>query len=603
MPANVAGSPDGADTLRPVSSSPLVRIVFGLLVLATLGAFVVTQDLKSGPPLVQRVYYPAWISPNDDGRNERVTLRFDLPAPERATVAVVDEAGDEIRRLADDRALPRGTHRFRWDGRTDAGRVAADGSYHLRVLLRRQGRAVTAPRTLTLDTRPPRPRLLRTGPSVLVPGSGRGVRIRYEGPSDPGPLVTVYRTRRGRARAVERVRGPRFRRTAGWDGTIDGRPPAPGAYALSITVRDPAGNAGSAPAALPPRAGTAPPRTGVVVRRLAVSGPLVPVRPGGVALFATGGERARSWTLRRIGSGRPLARGGVLRGEGFGVRVPARARPGLHVLRVRGAGTRAAAPLAVGGSAGRDRPLVVLPVATWQARNPVDDDRDGFVDTLPSAGSVPTARPWARGGLPPGLRAEAGPLLRFLDRERAAYELTTDLALAAGRGPALRGRPGVLVAGSAHWMPGRLSRALPRWVADGGRLASLSAGAFRREVRVVPDRLDRPTQARPRDAFGERTVPAPGSPGGMRVLRTGSLGLLAGTPGLGPFARVEESRGLPRGARLLEAAGPRERPAFVAYRLRRGLVVRAGTRGWSLALAGDADVRRVTRRTWGLLTR
>ena len=570
--------------------------------LATLGAFVVTQDLKSGPPLVQRVYYPAWISPNGDGRNERVALRFDLPAAERATVAVVDEAGDEVRRLADDRELARGTHRFRWDGRTDAGRVAADGSYHLRVLLRRQGRAVTAPRTLTLDTRPPRPRLLRAGPSVLVPGSGRGVRIRYEGPSDPGPLVTVYRTRGGQARAVERVRGPRFRRTAEWDGTVDGRPAAPGPYALSVTVRDPAGNAGSAPPTLPPRPSAAAPRTGVLVRRLVVAGPLVPVRPGAVAHMATGGGRARTWTLRRIGSGRPLARG-VVRGERFGVRVPARARPGLHVLRVRGAGTRAAAPLAVGGSASRDRPLVVLPVVTWQARNPVDDDRDGFADTLPSASGVRSTRPWARGGLPRGLRAEAAPLLRFLDRERAAYELTTDLALATGRGPALRGRPGVLVAGSAHWTPRRLSGAFSRWVADGGRLASMSAGAFRREVRVSPDHLDRPTRPGPRDAFGERTAPAPGGPGGMRVMRTGSLGLLAGAPALGPFPRVEESLDLPRRARLLEAAGPGERPAFVAYRLGRGLVVRAGTRGWSLALARDADVRRVTRRTWGLLTR
>jgi hypothetical protein len=583
-----------------VPSSLLVRVVFGLLVLATLGAFVVTQELKSGPPLVQRVYYPAWISPNGDRRNETAPLRFDLPAPERVTVAVVNEAGEEVRRLADDRSLPAGTHRFTWDGRTDAGAVAPDGPYRLRVLLRRRGRAVTAPRTLTLDTSAPRPRLLRVSPSVLVPGSGRGVRIRYQGPSDPGPLVTVYRTRGARARAVERVRGPRFRRTAKWDGTIGGRPAAPGSYALSVTVRDPAGNAGSAPRARPPTPASALRRTGVTVRRLVVSGPLVPVRPGAVAGFALGGGRARTWTLRRIGTGRPLARGAIRRGR-FGVRVPARARPGLHVLRVRGAGARAAAPLPVGGDAPRDRPLVVLPVVTWQARNPVDDDRDGFADTLPAARSVPSGRPWARGGLPPGVRAEAGPLLRFLDRERAAYELTTDLALAAGQGPALRGRRGVLVAGSARWTPRRLARGLPRWVQGGGRLASLSAGAFRREVRVSPGRLDAPSPPRPRDALGERTAPAPGAPGGMRVLRTGSLGLLSGVAALGPFARVEESRGLPRGARLLEAAGPRERPAFVAYRLGRGLVVRAGARGWSLALARDPDVRRVTRRTWARL--
>jgi hypothetical protein len=244
---------------------------------------------------------------------------------------------------------------------------------------------------------------------------------------------------------------------------------------------------------------------------------------------------------------------------------------------------------------------VILPVVTWQARNPVDDDRDGFADTLPRASSVRSERPWSRGELPSGLRTEAGPLLRFLDRERRPYELTTDLALASGTGPALRGRPGVLVAGSERWVPRRVARSLRAWVEGGGRLASVGTDAFRRRVRVAPGRLEDPTAPRAVNALGERTALRAGAPEGMEVLRTGRLGLLRATASLGPFDRVEESRGLERGATLVAAAGPRGRPAFVAYELGRGIVVRTGAVGWAGALRRDPDVRRVSRRTWALL--
>ena len=55
------------------------------------------------------------------------------------------------------------------------------------------------------------------------------------------------------------------------------------------------------------------------------------------------------------------------------------------------------------------------------------------------------------GGLPPRFDAEVSPLLRWLDRERLAYDLTTDLALARREGPALGNAPGVAFAGSELW--------------------------------------------------------------------------------------------------------------------------------------------------------
>lgn len=588
---------------------PLVRAVFGLLVIATTAAFFITQRLKRETPVVERVFFPRYVSPNGDGRKDVVGLRFDLPEPDDVTASVVDERGDEVRRLADDRALGRGTHRFVWDGRTTEGRLAEDGDYRLRVTLRSEGRSVTAPRTLLLDTTPPAPELVAVSPPTIVPGDrgrrGRA-RIRYRGPQDPAPVFRVYRTDRGAPVEVARFRGPRFRETAVWDARVDGSPAPEGIYAFSVTVRDKAGNAGSAPRVLPPARGSAAEGTGTSVRYLRAAGPLETVRAGRIARLRVGPKPRRfRWNLARLGAGRPLRRGrGSRRTLAF--RIPRAARTGLYLVRIQAAGRRAVVPLAVRGrGGGARRPLVVLPAIAWQGRNPVDEDRDGFADTLDSGGPVLAERPFARGRLPPALAGEAGPLLRFLDRQRPPYDLTTDLALARGRGPGVRGRPGVAFAGSERWLTEALDLRLRGYVEAGGRVASFGTDAFRRRVALDGGRLAEPSAPEVANVFGEKTSRVEIAAAPMVVFADRRLSLFAGTDGfIGLFSEFEQSGGLVPGARLLATAGrDAKRPAFVAYRLGRGLVVRVGAPGWSRALAGGAEVARVTRRIWTLLSR
>lgn len=584
--------------------------MFALLVVATTGAFFVAQRLKRAPPPVERVYYPAFVSPNGDGRKDTASFRFALRERQRARASVVSENGTPVRRLADER-LPAGLTRIAWDGRTDAGAVAPDGRYRLRVELPSQGRALTAPRLITLDTRPPRPSLLRATPRVVVPGlpathrRGR-VRIRYTGPSDPAPEVRVFRTDRGAPREVARFAAPRFRQSAEWVPVVDGRPAPEGTYAFTVTVRDRAGNAGSAPA-VPPTREAATSRTGVTVDALAVRGPLEPVRAGAVARFGLGprsGAPRLRWSLTRYGAARPVARGKG-GGTALALRVPARARTGLYVLRATTAGgARAAHPLVVRRPDRRSarRPLVVLPAITWQGRNPVDDDGDGFPDTLDSGPAVGLGRPFARAA-PPGLARGAGPLLRLLDDERARYEITTDLALARGHGPRLGRRRGLLFPGDERWLPADVRAGLARWVRAGGRLASFGSDAFRRGVTVAPARLERATPPAPADAFGERLATLAAEPAPLTVFSDalGVLGRAAGAP-FGSFGRIEYSAGLPPGARRLTAAGREpERPAFTAYALGDGIVVRAGTPEWSRAALEQADVAQATRAIWALV--
>ena len=84
-----------------------------------------------------------------------------------------------------------------------------------------------------------------------------------------------------------------------------------------------------------------------------------------------------------------------------------------------------------------------------------------------------------------------------------------------------------------------------------------------------------------------------------------TLGLFGGTDGfVGLFTRFEQSEAGCQAARAAQRGGPQpSRPAFVAYRLGRGLVVRTGTPQWSRSLSSDSEVASVTTSLWSLLSR
>lgn len=577
--------------------SPLLaRAVFALLAVATLAAFFVTQRLKDSDPVVKRIATPLVVSPNGDRRKDTARISFVLPKADRVTVAVVTAGGDERRRLIDNRSLRRGRHFALWDGRDGRGRVLRDGAYYVRVSLRRQGRAVTGPRPIMLETTPPRPRLQ----SALRLRNG-SVRLRYSGPSSPPALYTVYRTDDGRTREVARFVGRRGQNVHIWDGFVGLERLPPGDYAFGVTVQNKALVAGSWPTRLPPTRATSQARTGVTVTPLDVAPPLEPVRAGTVARVTVGGPPRRfRWKVTRLGSVRPLRRG---RGSGhtLAFRIPGDAPTGVYTLVVNAAGRRAGAPIAVraGGTA---RTLVVLPAIAWQGRNAVDGDLDGFDETLDDSRAVGVDRAFADGRLPAGFAARVAPLMRFLGRRD--YDLTTDLALARGRGPKLRSYQGVMFVGDERWLPTGLNRALRGYVEGGGKVASFGTDAFRRRVTATDSLLRDPSRAERTNVFGERTSASKSEPAPLVEERDG-LKLFEGTDGLiGLFGVFEVSDGLVGGARLVTAAGrERGKPAFVGYRLGEGVVVRVGVPGWAAALDEGDEEAEVTKRIWALLSR
>src|SRR3954466_8859030 len=165
---------------------PLVRAVFAVMVAATLGAFVVAQQVKRDFPLVIRfATKPAHFSPNGDGYRDSTPIGLRLSEAASVRCMVVDSEGNEVRRIASDRRLAGDAkHRWTWDGRADDGAPVPDGTYRMRVVRRDESRVIDSVKEIDVDTVPPRASLTGATPSVIatdLPGETPTVRLRYGG--------------------------------------------------------------------------------------------------------------------------------------------------------------------------------------------------------------------------------------------------------------------------------------------------------------------------------------------------------------------------------------------------------------------------------------
>ena len=465
---------------------------------------------------------------------------------------------------------------------------------------------------LHVDTRPPHPKIVAVTPPTLVPGSaGRRsrARIRFVGPANPAAQFGVWRTDTGKAQQVAGFDGRRGRHTATWDGLVNGQPAPEGSYEFSVTVHDKAGNRGSVPSRLPPVRRGAVPRGGVQVSYFTLNGPLVPVRPGSIARFTVGPlPRPTRWRLAPYGRG-GVIRSGLSHGSTIAVRIPRDAQGDVYSMFATAAGGRHAAwPLVVSNSGGATPVLVVLPAMTWQGQNPVDSNRDGWPDTLDAGDDVPLVRGFFRGRPPGSIASLTIPTLEFLSRIRANYDLTTDVALAAGKTPGIAGHNGVLLAGSQRWLTPKLNLQLRRFVAGGGTVASFGEDALRRGVDLRHGQLVNPTRRQRADIYGERTTSFT-SPEAPLVLSQDKLNIFGASDGFaGSFTHFERSDALDPKAALLTAGGRataigESKPDFVAYTLGKGLVIRVGTEQWAGSLADSPELADATRRMWTLLSR
>ncbi|MEA2265214.1 MAG: hypothetical protein QOE27_797 [Solirubrobacteraceae bacterium] len=601
----------------PRRSQALARAVFALLVLATAAAFFVTQRLKHSPTLVQQVMAYPFLSPYSTNGHRSAKLSFRIRRADEVTVSIVDSRGEDIATLARGHHLAAYTQwALRWYGRTDAGRVAPEGEYRIRVRLRNQGRSALLARTILLDTTPPRPLVTGIsapagapganppGPAILPAPGGAPATVSFDPGGGIKPKLAVYRTDVSPSRLVTTLPVAAGATRATWNGTVGGRPVGAGTYLVAISDVDPAGNPGSTPGRLPPapRPGEViPGRAGITVRYLGVQPPAAGADQASPLVFGVDARRAGyAWSVTRVGARRP-------RKKATSTRPLLRMRPpggisGVYVLAAHTLTHRTAVPFGVAGPAGRPV-LLVLPAITWLGEDPLDDDGDGLPNTLGAGDAVRTERIFAGAGLPAGFPDRIAPVLAYLDRQHLRYDLTTDLALAGGQGPPLRGHTGVFLVGDERWLPSGVMARLRAFVHAGGKLASLGVDSLRRSVRLAGGLLRDPGAPAAADAFGARLAGVARAPGPItnyldRIgLFSGAGGQFVGytsyeaTASVGPTAELEAS--------AVTADG---RPVIVAVRYGRGLVVRTGLPELGGRLAGDPTAGALVNRIWTLLS-
>jgi hypothetical protein len=607
----------------------LAAIVFAVLALATFGAFFVAQRLKHNPAVVQDFHRsPAAFSPNNDGRLDSERITFAVKQPDDVTVDIVDHTGEPIRRLVSDRHLAayRKIPTLRWNGKTDAGKLAPDGIYRVRVILRSQDRSVTVPKSFALDTTPPTPEVLgvgakgNAGPEVLdVDGAGTDIHVYAPGHHR---IVTIYRTDVTPARVVRVLpigdRAPAAT-VVHWDGTdASGKPVAAGTYLAGIQARDRAGNRGASPpldrAGLPiVRYGHhVPGHGGIRVSDLVVQPPLTPVQTGQAARFFIDAHgRDYRWSVRRLGGSHVIAAGG---GHGAILSVPGpRGSSGIYLLTVHSHRTTMRVPFEVNGPSIAGTPvdrqgvLVVLPAISWQGRNRIDSDGDGEPDTLYGGVAVALDRGFSGDGLPENFAHGEANAVAGLDRKHRRYDITTDLALAQGTGPRLTDYRGVLLAGDEVWVTRDLGARLRAFVRRGGTLVSLGTNSLMREVKInAHDKLVHPTPRAATDLFGARILPVVTKPVTLTNFRTpASLGLFTGTVGqFTGYFHYEPTASL--GTQLSLAADAVDevgRPVIVAAHFGRGLVIRVGLPDFASSLIASPQTAQLYNRLWTLLSR
>jgi len=601
--------------------SLLARAVFVVLVVATFAASFVAQRLKSAPLVaaIRQAKSTLHFSPNGDGRRDVARIRVRVRKDDDVTVALVDARDDEVRRLASGvPAQASRSLRLRWDGTTDAGATAPEGVYRVRISLRRGGRAVTLEPGVALDVTAPRPTVFAGGPDgrAWITGPIAGpVPFRVRVVSERRPTrVRVWRTDLPEPRAVAGFALPPGEREGEWDGRAGAAPAPPGAYQIVAEVPDRAGNVGRSAPDAPGAVRGAP---GVSVRALLARPPADPVRAGEPVPFAVDSRgRPYRWRLHRAGEPRPRRTGRRPSGGELRLRAP-RDGSGVYVLAVRAGDDVTRVPFAVQGA--RAAPiLVVLPAITWFGRDTLDDDRDGFPNTLENGSPAAYPRLLAD-GMPAGFGNQVVPLLAFLDAQGLRYDVTTDLTLAASRSGLTGEREGVLLAGPLRWVPNELARRLRRYASDGGRVASFGADSLRRGVSVARDRLLRPLPRGDTDPFGARLRPLRELPAAtplQPIADAGATGLLTGVQALPGFSVLEESAPAERvqvalaavdlaALEAAETAGeplPEPAPALTLNNVGDGIVIRVGLPEWGDRLrAGAVPVQQLTRNVADIL--
>jgi hypothetical protein len=242
------------------------------LLVVTAAAFILTEALKldrSPVKIATKGFQLATFSPVCHCPTDRARVLFRLRTRHRLSIDVENAAGTVVRHLEPEHPAA-GLQHVVWNGRLDGGALAPQGSYRLRLGLRRSvflsptGRSIVLPDPIVLDTTPPRVSTAVQNRRFSPDGDGRADRLKVAVRSSEQPydscrvlpaaqLAACEQGPNGGGIALEVRHDGRLVRTVvpfqtrksyvlAWNGRINGRLAPVGGYTLSLRVRDRAGN-------------------------------------------------------------------------------------------------------------------------------------------------------------------------------------------------------------------------------------------------------------------------------------------------------------------------------------------------------------------------
>ncbi|MFA0752006.1 MAG: hypothetical protein SLRJCFUN_002409, partial [Candidatus Fervidibacter sp.] len=199
-----------------------------------------TVDLTAPVEVTELKVSPEPFSPNGDGLDDTLTISFRLNGDANLTVKVVDSEGNTVKTLANEQPFNAGEHTLTWDGTTDSGEPAADGTYSIQITATPRSRQQPLAQSLARLTRNPLSitnvsvtpstiRLTKETASLSFNLSQQAtVRVKVyagENTDDDGFVV----------RTLSLPNAPRGAHSVTWDGrTDDGRFVSAGVYAFAI---------------------------------------------------------------------------------------------------------------------------------------------------------------------------------------------------------------------------------------------------------------------------------------------------------------------------------------------------------------------------------
>jgi hypothetical protein len=211
-------------------------VIVGLLA-ATAAAFAITERLKlTKSPLTGTHVVRGYVSPLAH-TTAAVNVRF--RRSDRTTVTMLDSHRHAVDTIAYRVLVPRGRRTFTWNGLTDAGARAKDGTYRMEIHLANQHRTILLPNPIVLETR--QPAVLDAGAARPVFSPDRDkqsdtVTIHYKLSEDAHVVVSVNGQR------IIRGRSHKTKDKVTWGGKVHLKLLPPGTYVLTVSAVDLAGN-------------------------------------------------------------------------------------------------------------------------------------------------------------------------------------------------------------------------------------------------------------------------------------------------------------------------------------------------------------------------